>query len=445
MDGEDDDGAIPEAAWPLGNSRGAALALEKNNVRKGWASEVVKCGLEAAFQLDPKPPRTVRVELAGKCGGTFKQVTTWFNNRRAKELKLKSQGTKNKKKVRFAKTTGANEEEEEDEEGGGSNEEESDDDDDEEEEEKEEEEEDDDDDDDEKAEEKEQKEEQKEDDDEQEREQPGEEPETERTLSVVLHEDAAPASVAAVPASAVVAKIPVNRELLAVEHPCYVVNADRAVRMLGGTKAVARASVGSSECIECFLRPDDPLSHPLFGVLTPTPGVLLKVTRRKRKQSEGAGAGAATTERAAVAATATAGGNSSSGAGSSSGAASSSGATSSRGGAGSASASTAERVSIEVVGTVRSSYRFEGLCDYQFISHPSVAAALDPSPLKDGESSDVRRRLEPLAEHALRIPPSLFSMYDTPLGARRSRHLEPTSAALHVVRAALRRCFVCSY
>ena len=32
-----------------------------------------------------------------------------------------------------------------------------------------------------------------------------------------------------------------GRELLAIEHPCYVVNADRGVRMLGGTQAIARA------------------------------------------------------------------------------------------------------------------------------------------------------------------------------------------------------------
>jgi hypothetical protein len=78
-----------------------------------------------------------------------------------------------------------------------------------------------------------------------------------------------------------------SRPLLAVEHPCYVVNAERGMRMLGGLPAIARASASNSDCMECFLRPDDPLSHPLFGVLAPTPGFLLKVTRRPGSTTAG--------------------------------------------------------------------------------------------------------------------------------------------------------------
>ena len=91
-----------------------------------------------------------------------------------------------------------------------------------------------------------------------------------------------PPQAASYPPGALVLPIPSDRELLAIEHPCYVVNPDKGLRMLGGLPAVARASVANSDCIECFLRPGDPLSHPLFGLLTPTPGILLKVRRRKR-------------------------------------------------------------------------------------------------------------------------------------------------------------------
>ena len=48
-----------------------------------------------------------------------------------------------------------------------------------------------------------------------------------------------------------------ERELLAVEHLCYVVNAERGVRMLGGPTAVARASTSGSNdgVLQCSLRP----------------------------------------------------------------------------------------------------------------------------------------------------------------------------------------------
>jgi hypothetical protein len=152
-----------------------------------------------------------------------------------------------------------------------------------------------------------------------------------------------------------------SRPLLAVEHPCYVVNAERGMRMLGGLPAIARASASNSDCMECFLRPDDPLSHPLFGVLAPTPGFLLKVTRRPGSTTAG------------------------------------------------------EAITAEVIGTVASSYRFEGLADYQYVSDGAVRAALDVSPRAANEPFDLVESLRPLEAHALRIPPALFSMYDTPL------------------------------
>ena len=66
------------------------------------------------------------------------------------------------------------------------------------------------------------------------------------------------------------------------------------------------------------------------------------------------------------------------------------------------------------MGTVQSSYRFEGLCDYQYVTTPEVVAALDPSPRPQGVPFDVRQSLKPLAEQAMRIPRA-FSMHDTPL------------------------------
>ena len=138
--------------------------------------------------------------------------------------------------------------------------------------------------------------------------------------------------------------------------------------MLGGTRAVAQASMANSESIECSLRPGDLLAHPIFGVLTPTSGVLLKVVRKRMRQAVPMG--------------------------------------DSRG---------AWQHTAEALGVVTTAYRFDGLADYQHVSHPSVLTALNPEPLPDGCRHDVRANLEPLAEHAMRIPPSLFSMYDTSL------------------------------
>lgn len=168
------------------------------------------------------------------------------------------------------------------------------------------------------------------------------------------------------------ARIPPNSELLAVEHPCYVVDAERGMQMLGGPLAIARASASNSDCLECYLRPNDPLSHPLFGVLAPTPGFLLKVTRRPAAATS-AGDGASP------------GGN------------------------------RQPEVTAEVVGTVASSYRFEGLADYQYVTSAAVRTALDARPRAAGEPFDLIESLRPLGSNVLSIPPALFSMHDTPL------------------------------
>ena len=81
------------------------------------------------------------------------------------------------------------------------------------------------------------------------------------------------------------------RQLLAVEHPCHVRDAERAVGMLGGVRAIAKASRDGTAFLECHMRPQDSLSHPLFGELVRTPAVLLKV---RRKRDGGAGAALST-------------------------------------------------------------------------------------------------------------------------------------------------------
>ena len=147
-------------------------------------------------------------------------------------------------------------------------------------------------------------------------------------------------------------RIPIApRRLLCVEHPCYVINSDKAIRMLGGHSAVA----ARPEYLECSFRPEDPCAHPLFGVLVPTPGYLLKVTRRRRRPASASAGGA------------DAAGPSSAGAAGPSSAGASSVAE---------DASTGVSASAEVVGIVEQSYRFEGLADFQYVSDPKLCAAL---------------------------------------------------------------------
>ena len=166
------------------------------------------------------------------------------------------------------------------------------------------------------------------------------------------------------------------RALLGIEHPCYVVNAERGVQMLGGPLAIACASASNSDCIECFLRPDDALSHPLFGVRASTPGLLLKITRRRRSSISSASPASGVPPPADP---------------------------------------TGEGFAAEVVGTVSLSYRFEGLADYQYVTDASLRAALDARPRAQGEPFDLMERLSSLQANTLHIPPALFSMHDTPL------------------------------
>ena len=176
-----------------------------------------------------------------------------------------------------------------------------------------------------------------------------------------------------------------TRQLLAVEHPCHVRDADRAVRMLGGTRAIGKASLNGTAFLECHLRPNDPLSHPLFGELVRTPAVLLKV-RRRRVRPSGEG-GSDDAQRATPTVTA------------------------------------------EAVGVVRHSYRFAGLADFQYVSRPELLDALSALPSEsagavpqtaDGSTSDEPKSgtwldRSALAAHGCAVGPALFLSRDLPL------------------------------
>ncbi|KAJ2079110.1 tau 95 subunit of transcription factor TFIIIC [Coemansia sp. RSA 988] len=75
-----------------------------------------------------------------------------------------------------------------------------------------------------------------------------------------------------------------ERTLLSVEYPGYVVDTDKAIRSIGGSKKLARDTtedVGMP--IELRYRYNDPTSHPINGEIISTENLLLKVKRRVRR------------------------------------------------------------------------------------------------------------------------------------------------------------------
>ncbi|KAK6498757.1 tau 95 subunit of transcription factor TFIIIC [Arthrobotrys musiformis] len=81
-----------------------------------------------------------------------------------------------------------------------------------------------------------------------------------------------------------------DRKLLAVEHPAVILNnTDRAVRMLGGGKAVAQAfkpnpeNISEPNGLELRFRPGDALAPPIQGKPARTRAMLLKITVPKGK------------------------------------------------------------------------------------------------------------------------------------------------------------------
>lgn len=161
-------------------------------------------------------------------------------------------------------------------------------------------------------------------------------------------------------------------ELIGLEYPGRVENADNMLKTLGGLNNISKvvnsefAAILSSytqiktNCLhfhsqicnmdkkrlELNFRPDDVFSKPISGELKPTSGLLLKVTKRRRKMppsvnsNEPANAGLDSHTPLSPA---------------------------------SASADD-EEPQVEIAGVVRQMFKFDGLCDFQYLAmakHPA--------------------------------------------------------------------------
>jgi general transcription factor 3C polypeptide 5 (transcription factor C subunit 1) len=73
-----------------------------------------------------------------------------------------------------------------------------------------------------------------------------------------------------------------DKKFLSVEYPGVVRRTKRAIKTLGGEKALARSLALNSQ-VDLWYRPEDTFSHPIHGDVIPTSKLLVKVTRRIKR------------------------------------------------------------------------------------------------------------------------------------------------------------------
>ncbi|KAK9097837.1 hypothetical protein Syun_024882 [Stephania yunnanensis] len=71
-----------------------------------------------------------------------------------------------------------------------------------------------------------------------------------------------------------------GNEGFAVYYPGYPSAVDRVVETLGGAEGLLKARSSKSNFLELHFRPEDPYSHPVFGALSPSSNLLLKITKK---------------------------------------------------------------------------------------------------------------------------------------------------------------------
>ncbi|XP_072973185.1 uncharacterized protein [Typha angustifolia] len=159
-------------------------------------------------------------------------------------------------------------------------------------------------------------------------------------------------------------------EAFAVHYPGYPSSPSRAVETLGGLSEIAKLRSSESGFMELRFRPEDPYSHPAYGVLRPAASLLLRITKTKDESCKE--------------------GEASSG---------------------------KEQLSADVVARVNQAYHFEGMVDYQHVLGVQAAEARrkkrpwgsdDSSQLEQSESLDMDN------SDVMMLVPPLFSIKDKP-------------------------------
>ena len=192
-----------------------------------------------------------------------------------------------------------------------------------------------------------------------------------------------------------------------------------ALETLGGVAAVGRATASEAPTLELHFRPQDALCHPVVGDLVKTTNMLVRIKRRKRDGAVATG-------------------------------------DSSNGGSGSADAARAHAAeapsaaSAEVMGVVRSTYRFRGLADFQHVSQDCAfrnmsegsdsgggggGSRLGRKRTRSDNGGPVLDLAAIKARTALELAPPLFTGFDLPQLAAPTMALESAAARYAAVAA----------
>ncbi|XP_031623492.1 general transcription factor 3C polypeptide 5-like [Contarinia nasturtii] len=167
-----------------------------------------------------------------------------------------------------------------------------------------------------------------------------------------------------------------DRNLVGVEYPGRVENADNMVKTLGGLTNISKVICNmDKKRLDLTFRPDDVFAKPIYGDLKPASGLLLKVVYRRRRRDI---PGPSTEEE-----------------------------------------ETNDEPKIDVIGVIRSMFKFDGLCDYQYLPIGTNLAThkaefiyddimpnglLSPDWLTDDANNDI----------PYFFPPPSFTRVDTP-------------------------------
>ncbi|CEJ02332.1 hypothetical protein RMCBS344292_16339 [Rhizopus microsporus] len=76
-----------------------------------------------------------------------------------------------------------------------------------------------------------------------------------------------------------------DKKFLDIEYPGIVKRTKRAIKTLGGEKALAQSLANKTQ-VNLRFRPEDPFSHPIHGDIIPTSKLLAKVTRRVKRNKK---------------------------------------------------------------------------------------------------------------------------------------------------------------
>lgn len=153
-------------------------------------------------------------------------------------------------------------------------------------------------------------------------------------------------------------------EYIALEYPGYIRNVKKAIYSLGGEEGLAAAGDSDGGFIKLSFRPDEPMSHPIYGERQPHSALLLRISRPKGQPDQDP--------------------------------------------------------KLQIVGTVSSAVCFHGLADYQYLPIGSSHTTRDYS---NSPAANMPERAEPsgVAEPLLCVPP-LFSKNDVPFDYAYKQH-----------------------